>query len=145
MIAAVYKNKTTGEITQGIFQDENEIQEHKAKYGYMYDAQDYDVILTDISQEMALKEKKAKRKKVREFCLDLMDDIAILNETADETKMNTILTKPEFVMIIIALLTGSPKSAAKGMAAYGEQVYTKEQVDAFVQKVNLKVLELGLS
>lgn len=91
---------------------------------------------TDITVADNAKQKVLSAKEKRELCLDLIDQIAAYNEdNASPEQMGAIFSNTNMVGIVLALLTGAPKTAKAAMIAHGAELYPQEVVDAYVAKL----------
>lgn len=71
-----------------------------------------------------------KRALVRLECLKVIDAIASINDSsnAPDTTMDAIFSSPTYIAIILALVTGAPKTAKRLILASGTALYSSEQI-----------------
>lgn len=82
-------------------------------------------------------QKVSDRSKARGFCLGIIDEIAVINkESADPQLMSSLVSNPNFIAIILMLLTGGTATARALMVAHGPSLYPQATVDALVAKMD---------
>lgn len=97
---------------------------------------DWSVVVEDITSSEQLQSKKATKKETRLACLELFDDVAIENETADNALMDAIFLNPSFMAIIGALVSGAPKTAKRYVQSLGPSLYSEAKVAEIVAKLD---------
>lgn len=70
------------------------------------------------------------RSAIRSECLKVIDYIAGLNDAsnASDATMDAIFSSPTYIAIILALVTGAPKTAKRLIMASGTALYSSEQI-----------------
>lgn len=100
-------------------------------------AKEWEVEVTDITQELVKQGKIQDRSKARQFCLSIIDEIAAINKDLnDPALMATIFSTANFQAIILALLTGGTATARALMVAHGPSLYPQATVDSLVAKMD---------
>lgn len=135
MINVKHKNKETLQESQSDFADQAALGLHQAEHPEMYEPT-CEVIIQDVTVEVQHKVKKATKKETRLACLELFDDVAIENETADNALMDAIFLNPSFMAIIGALVSGAPKTAKRYVQSLGPSLYSEAKVAEIVAKLD---------
>lgn len=97
---------------------------------------DWSVQVEDVTAQAEHQTKKATKKETRLACLELFDDVAIENETADNALMDAIFLNPSFIAIIGALVSGAPKTAKRYVQSLGPSLYSEAKVAEIVAKLD---------
>lgn len=96
-------------------------------------AREWDVEVVDISADLQEAVEVDDRGHVRAGCLKIIDFIAAYNKAnATPEQMGQIFSNPNFVGIVLALLTGAPTTAKALVVANGASMYPQEIVDKVV-------------
>lgn len=101
------------------------------------DDQPKKMVITDLTAQDEQEKKVLTRAQVRLACLDIIDQIAAVNQdgAASDDQMDAFYTNPQTVEIILALLAGSPKAASRVIAKVGPSFYPQAVVDQFVAQL----------
>jgi hypothetical protein len=96
-------------------------------------AREWDVEIVDITAELEEQHAVEDRSATRQSCLKVIDFIAAYNkENATPEQMGQIFSNSAFVGIVLALLTGAPKTAKDLVIAHGASMYPQPMVDKVV-------------
>lgn len=90
----------------------------------------WEVEVVDITAELATQEKVQDRSESRQKCLAVVDFIASYNkDEATPQQMGAIFSNAAFVGIVLALLTGAPRTAEALVSQHGPSLYPQPMVD----------------
>lgn len=103
---------------------------------YFYPAE-YEMVETDITEEVAAQNAKRDTRSDREFCTDMVDEIAAHNkQSATDSTVLTLFQDIRFLGIIVALMSGGGKQAKELMSIHGPELYPEDIVLYFVNKLD---------
>lgn len=98
---------------------------------------EYTVEESDVTEEIEGQKAIEDTRSDRQFCLDMIDEIATFNKgNASDEQVLTLFTDIKYVGIIAALLSGGGKPAKQLMALHGPALYPQEVVNLFVAKLD---------
>jgi hypothetical protein len=93
-------------------------------------AKEWEVEVVDITAELEQAGKVQDRSESRQKCLAVIDFIAAYNkDSATPEQMSAIFSNPAFVGIVLALLTGGPRTAEALVSQHGPSLYPQPMVD----------------
>lgn len=106
-------------------------------------ARDWSVESEDVTSQVEHQGKKSTKKEIREACMDLFDEVAITNESANDAAMDAIFLNPSFMAIVGALVSGAPKTAKRYILSLGPSLYPNEKVTDIVNKLDAIIASEG--
>lgn len=139
MINVKYTEIKSNLKTESDFKNQEEYDQHKIDYPEMYDKEFFIVDEEDTTKKNELIDKLSMKKQKRLMLSSLIDYIGLYNdENADSEKMQYFFSQPLYVGLILALITGAPKTA-KGIL---KQLDTSGYPAEFVEDVNKRLDEI---
>lgn len=139
MIKVIYTEIKSNIKTQSDFNDQVEYDQHKINYPEMYDKEVYEIEESDVTKQVELIDKLSLKKQKRLMLLSLIDYIGLYNDkNADNEKMQYFFSQPLCIGLILALITGAPKTA-KGIL---KQLDTSGYPAEFVEDINKRLDEI---
>lgn len=104
----------------------------------------FEITEQDISEQVEAEQKFLSKKEVRLACLEIIDEIGVINTSTADATMDAIFLNPSFVAIGMALLTGSPKAAKRYILQVGPSLYPQEKIDFITQKLDALIASEGV-
>jgi len=133
MIKVIYKNILDGSTQQSDFASTGAFESHKELYPELY-SELYSVVAEDVTEKAEEKKNIASRASKRKMCLEIIDYIATYNEK-QVGDIKPLFANPQMLPVIMALLTGAPKTAADMLGAIDIQEYPLELVGLIREKL----------
>lgn len=141
-IKVIHTEKLTLKSFQSDFKSEYEYAKHQEAHPELYEPTCL-VSVEDVTAQKTHLSKKLSKKEVRLACMDLFDEVAITNESANDAAMDAIFLNPSFMAIVGALVSGAPRTAKRYILSLGPSLYPNEKVTDIVNKLDAIIASEG--